>query len=429
MKISLFYIYYIILSISILSGNLFRVGIPFLEERSFPITFIDINSIFLCTISFYFMLLKYKNRLVISTPLKFYLLWIFIGVISLVVNSIFLKLNLKEFLYAMSYSMRYLSFIIISILLINLKPTLKYKQKSLNIFIYTSFILSVIGLIQYFTFSNLTDLWSVLISKGIYIPNPDPHVNRIVSTFLDPNFYASFIVMPIFLALDKFVNCRSIRNALILLTVSISFLLTFSRSGILCIIISFISIITIISIKKRNNGKNIKIFIGLFILLIMLYLLDIFLFNNYIFNRITQRFSFASTGGLDPSAEARIFSWERGIEVFLNHPFMGVGYNNYGNYVKYNYQFYGESTLFGNDSSLMLILSTTGIIGSLIFLIGYILMIKEHFNMYMKKNKLKSLLFAGYLIGLFVSSFFNNLLTYPAILCELFILYPLLRKA
>ena len=115
----------------------------------------------------------------------------------------------------------------------------------------------------------------------------------------------------------------------------------------------------------------------------------------------------------EQSASSRLNTWQQGLFLFQKFPILGVGFNSYRYGLKeYNLgdeQFLESHGSSSNDSSLLFIASTTGILG----LVAYLYFLRTLFkSSYGEKN---FILIAG-LVGLIVHSFFANSLFYPPIL-------------
>jgi O-antigen ligase len=311
--------------------------------------------------------------------------------------------------------------------------------------LYYTLVLVSIGFIIYYKFPYLTHLWAILLRYNIYFPNPDPHICRFVSTFFDPNFLAAFLVLPIIYLIYMITvgsKNEKIVGWIILFVVSRAFILTFSRSGYLTLGLSIVSLCimknrVVETFNKKILLRNIAFFVGITILFLCV---EEIMGGNTL-SRIVERWHIISNISeveskitVEPSAAARVENWKVGLEIFYEHPLIGVGYNNYGNVARYINQSIAESKLFGNDSSWILILATTGIIGFVIFLLGYVLAIINlikiyRSNLYKPNIRIMSSSLTVYLISLAVSTNFNNFLFYPPIMCQCFIIYAIICAA
>jgi len=280
----------------------------------------------------------------------------------------------KYFLYFLLFSLitgkfitvtSFLYFIRLTVLLsfFIFPPVFDKKFKNFFLLIVLSNI--IFGLIQYFIWPNFTYFDSL---------NWDPHLFRLVSTFFDPTFTGLIFLM--------FIITLFIQNfsTYYLIIPYIALSLTYSRSSLLSFIIAF----TYISTKIKNT----KIFfISLLILIITLFVLPRLEGEGTKLERVS-------------SIKAKIENYRQGIKLFSQHPVFGVGYNN----LKYarNESQNSSHAAFGFDSSLLTILTTTGLIGFILFILG------------LKQYLLKAdFLHRTLLIAILFHSLFSNSLLYP----------------
>lgn len=354
----------VLLTLSIISGQLIKL--PFGTHGG--LTLLDIAVIILCIwglLSTKFILLK--------PPLWIKASFIFavIALISLIYTP--LTLTKDEYFTSASYLIRFSLYIFFGWLIYsNVFPNLRKNIDHLLFF--SGATLAVLGLLQ-FTF--LPDL------RFLEKFGWDPHYFRTASTFLDPNFLGSFLVLTLLL----------VKNKYFFTLVFIALMLTFSRGAYLAFLTSFI----ILSFLKRS---------------LRLGIVTIILFLGLILGFSTYERLIAQPRNIDrtQSAQFRLGTWKQGWELFQKYPILGVGFNTYRYALKQHNlgdeQFlksHGAST---NDSSFLYVLATTGLIGFstyLLFLIAFL------------KMKTNYILLAG-VGGLVTQSFFANTLFYPHLL-------------
>jgi hypothetical protein len=224
----------------------------------------------------------------------------------------------------------------------------------------------IFGLIQYFFWPNFTYFNSL---------NWDPHLFRLVSTFLDPTFTGLIYLMFIITLYFIFPHAP---NYLIIPYIALS--LTYSRSSLL----SFICCFSYISIKLKNK----KIFLtSLIILTLTIFLLPRLEGEGSKLERTS-------------SIKAKIENYRQAIVLYKKSPIIGVGYNNLP-HVRDHLQANSHSNS-GFDGSLMTILTTTGIIGLILFCLG----LKQYFIS-------SDLLHKTLIIAIIIHSLFSNSLLYP----------------
>lgn len=262
------------------------------------------------------------------------------------------------------------------------------KEKILNFLVVISAITAAIGLIQLIVIPDI----AFLSQYGW-----DPHRNRVVSTWLDPNFLSSFLIIPfaiIISSLDSDIKSKDkkLGQLGLLAIVSLASLLTFSRSGLI-IFGAFLLLI-----GARYYQKAIILFFLTLIVGISLY------------SPARQRFF----GIINPdiTASARLISWSESLAIGFENSLKPIGYNNYSIYKNNIKIIEQKNSSFGADSSILLIFSTTGIIGLLLFIAPFFYSIL----MSIRSKKKKYFIFASAIIALVVGSNFNNLLLYPLII-------------
>lgn len=284
-----------------------------------------------------------------------FLNFIIFSLFSLIINLFFFKFSASTFFYWLRLS-SLLSFFIFPL---KLTPT---NQKVFH-YVLAAFIF--FGFLQYFLWPDLTSFSSL---------NWDPHLYRLVGTFLDPTFTA-LLVLLILLKLYYYFP-----NYLIIFLTYTALALTYSRSTLL----SFFIVFTYISIKKRNLLIFLSTFLIIFLTIILL-----------------PRMPGEGTKlERTSSIQAKIINYQQAFKSFSISPLFGIGYNNIPQ-ITNNSQSHSHS---GYDSSLLTIAVTTGAIGLYLFLCMFRLGSKP--NLYWR----------SLLLAIFIHSLFANSLLYPWIL-------------
>ncbi|MCW5198081.1 hypothetical protein F1Z41_07815 [Clostridium perfringens] len=162
----------------------------------------------------------------------------------------------------------------------------------------------MLGIIQIIIWPNSIDYYSFLSKFNIYLLNPDPHINRIISTYLDPNYLSAILIIPINLTLILILKEKKKLKFLISFLLLVATLIgTVSRSGLIGLAISLGITLTfsmIESIQKEIVFN--KIILLLFIILIII--IPMVIYFNLDSSRVLQRIiGFRD----DPSAIARFF--------------------------------------------------------------------------------------------------------------------------
>lgn len=377
----------LILTLALISGQLIRI--PFGINGG--ITLLDISVICLNI----FGLLK--SRFSLKKPplfLKIFFLFLAVCLISLFFTP--LHLGSLEYLSSLSYTIR-LGFYALFFWLV-ISNAFDPLQKKINrILIYCGLGLAILGLLQ---FIFLPDL-GFLSQDGW-----DPHFFRTVSTFFDPNFAGGFFVLTLLSIshpISYFGGGKTITPKILLLVFTITYLAlltTFSRSSYLMFLVSGLMLSFLKKSKKLLTTTSI------------LFLILLLSFQIY-----TQLVAKPRNINREESASFRLNTWQQGITLFQKSPIFGVGYNSYryaiAEYKLADNQFIQSHGASSNDSSILTILATTGIIGFSVYLLFLLTLIKSA----LKNN----LILVAAIVGLLIHSIFANSLFYPFILFWLFL--------
>lgn len=258
------------------------------------------------------------------------------------------------------------------------------------------FVFAVFGLFQYFLYPNLMNLrylgW-------------DDHLYRVFSTFFDPNFAGAFLGLVLLLFAYLLVSSKKFNreNIFILigfLTTSFAFFLTYSRSSYVSFIFSVLFFL-VLSKKKK-----------FVILTIMVFVLGLYFIPKNLKSEGVHLFRTASI-------VARSTEYTKSIQIFLENPTTGTGFNTY-RYVQQKIGFIkNENNKSHSDAGLpnsfLLVLATTGIIGFLSFTYLLFGLFKLASGIRKKNIYLYALLISSLALVL-VDSMFENAFFYPFIL-------------
>lgn len=330
------------------------------------------------------------------------LTFVFIALFSLLVNSF--NYDSNEVLISSLYLFRFVFYAFLYLVTYNLFKDQKDTPVKILLLI-ASLIIAVGGYVQY---TLVPDFSEFAASYGW-----DPHQQRVLSTFFDPNLLASFFVLVLALVFGKILTSKKLAElawwSAAGLVIVPAFVLTFSRTGYL----AFAALVLVFGFLRSRA--------------LLLCSIGLFLIALVTIPRISERIQ----GGfsLDESASARVVSWKNAWTVFADHPFIGVGFNTY----RYSQEQYGFLTGqnvetahsgAGSDSSLLLVAATTGGFGLLFFIMIFI---KEAYLAWgnFLRGKAIGLVTLGSLASLFISSQFVNGLFFPQIMAWYFILFAL----
>lgn len=368
----------IFLVLSILAGQLIKL--PVVGNLGPPL--LDIFIFFLCIIGTFKLRFKFKNP---PLFLKIGLAFILISIISLAFTP--LHLTFFEIGISFSYTLRLLFYILLCWIIYS-GCFITLKKNLISIFVYSGIGLSVLGLLQLIFLPNL-----FFLENGGW----DPHYFRTVSTFFDPNFTGAYSTLTLVLLTFYFRGKNEIKPKIfftIFTIVFLSLLTTFSRSSYLMFLVS--------GLLYAFLEKSKKLFFSTVILSFIL-LLGFQIYTQFV----------ANPRGIDreESASSRFNSWEQGLNLFQKFPILGVGFNTYRYAIQeYNLggkQFIQSHGSTSNDSSLLFVAATTGLLGFSIFLFFLLSIVKSSFPK-------KTFLIAA-MGGILIHSFFSNSLFYPFI--------------
>lgn len=357
------------------------------------------------TIVCLFYLLIIKKKIVLRPYMFYSLIFLFISLISLIYGS--RVLSLSNILISGMYLIRLSLYVLVSILTYQLVNLFKdYREQLINIMLFSSLFVAISGFIQLVIFPNLSNLPPEL--------GWDPHINRLTSTFFDPNFVGGYLVLSIVLFYYKISSINKTKSfskyfgLYFTLVVLLSALfLTFSRSSWLMFAI-FIFILGLFKSKK--------LLIVTIVLMFLIY---------YFIPRVQTRLS----GVTDPSdsARLRLVSWKNTSSIAKDNLFLGVGFNAF-RYAQEKYGYFDYRDLSGghagsgSDSSLLLVLATTGVIGFLSFCFMLIDVLKKSFTTYLDSHTTLSLVLFISVSSLLIHSQFVNSLFFPQIMLWLWTL-------
>lgn len=323
----------------------------------------------LAFVSLLYIILTNKKCLSALNPLKDFLLVALFSLLYSVFN--FKSLDV---LVGSLYLLRVISYFYLYKLSFNIiKENSKLKPTILNSLLLVSFAVSIFGWIQYFLYPDLTSLKYI---------GWDDHLFRLVGTFLDPGFTSLIIV---FGAVISFVKKKYLLLAFFITTLAF----TYARAGYL----AFVATLFFASLIFK---KSKAFLISLACFLVVIFLLPKPAGEGVNLERIY-------------SISSRISNYKETLEIFRKSPVFGVGFNNIclAKKVYFNEENLNSHSCSGSDSSLLLILATTGIIGFTVFVSTFtriLLTLKKGF--YTK-------VFLALLSAVFVHSFFVNSLFYP----------------
>lgn len=286
--------------------------------------------------------------------------------------------GLTGFLY-LTRLIAYFIFLQMNILL--LKKGLIQVKTIKNLLLISLFFTAILGLVQYAFYPDLRSLKHL---------GWDDHYGRLTGTFLDPGFMGIIMVFAFLLSTDHFHNTKNKYylglSGIFILTVS----LTFSRASYLSLLFALVFLS-----KNIISRRMVGVLVGLFLL----------------FLPILPRFSSEGTQLLRTSTIiARLDNYQTSFDIIRNQPLFGIGYNNLCEYkraklIEKNYQ---SNACSGLDSSILLLIATSGVAGLVFFADDL-----SKFSKKLDPTKIDSNIVKIAFASLLVHSVFTNSLFYP----------------
>lgn len=288
-----------------------------------------------------------KNAVVMDNFGKLIIVYLFVSILSFS-KSVSISASINELLRFLSYILLYY------IIIFDIREREDVKNIMLML-IAACILVSVFGLIQYFTGFGL--------SKDYIVEYGSVESRRIPSTMYNPNNFAAYLMLTSFpiLLFGLYTKDRKYRISLIALfcLMAVNLLLTFSRGAWVGFALSA-AVLAIV-----YNPRVLYIIAGVSV-------------PSLFINSIRERFLSIFTLTSDSNV-TRLRLWQTGLKMAHENPILGVGLGNsiyrYDEYIKrfpqldtvYHY------TMYPLHNSYIKVLAETGVIGLAAFLliIGY----------------------------------------------------------
>lgn len=188
-------------------------------------------------------------------------------------------------------------------------------------------------------------------NNGIRVTTMSRHNN--------PNKLGMIIVLGTFSLLQDYerFNKRLFINFILLAAFSYTVILTASRKMFLALVV-LIVMWAIRFFRTEVSGRcTWRKGVGIFLLLASGVGVIYFFVNNYSSTALFARMGFLSTGSY--SLDSRAIMYKEAVQLWLEHPFFGIGYAQFGEYTSTHYIY--------SHSTYAEILSCTGAIGTVLF--------------------------------------------------------------
>jgi len=307
-------------------GSIYRSGIN--------LYLYDIFALISCIL---LLLIIIKNK-IFEVNLPFLILQTLFGFLILVSLFSYSLLGYEESMKAILYLIRFgVYFFLLYFVYLIIKSSLVSFVSFKNLLTANFIFLVFLCFVQWVFFQDLG-----VFEKFGY----DPHFNRLVGPFMDPNFLGFFLVLYLI------INAPFIKSYFILYFGSILILLTQSRSAL----ITFFGFIIFWIIYKRN----IHYFL---VLLIMLF----GIFGSQIISRIEH------TSRANDSVNLRFESYQNGLNLAYFSDYLGIGMNNYKVYQKSFLMTFNDTNSSNfNDSSWISVMVFGGVIAVFLLFLFFV---------------------------------------------------------
>lgn len=262
------------------------------------------------------------------------------------------------------------------------------KKNMVQLMLIDIFIISILGWLQYFIYPDLRQLKAL---------GWDDHLNRLVSTFLDPAFTGIILVLGFILG---YFSLKNIKIKLVYLqTIFISLLFTYSRASYLSLFLVFFGFLL------YKSKKTIFLLVSMYILTLLL---------------------LPRPGGSGAELERlhsinlKIQNYKESMVLINSSPLVGFGFNNLC-LVKEN--LLTSHSCYGLDNSFLFIIATTGIMG----LIFYFEIIRQ--LLYSTAKNTYGRIFVYSVVALTFHTLFTNTFFYNFVLGWLALLIAISRSS
>ena len=343
---------YLVMLLYIVGGNFLTINL--LPGARLPVRVAELASVVFCLC----FLPRYGLHL--HRHEKMVSIWLGIGIVASLIGTPLFGYTASELVYGVFYPLRIALVIVTTNLVVTI---LKEAGKSVFFVVELGFVVvCAIGFFQLAFYPVAYD-WYAATGQPV-TSETDPHIGRLVSTYVDPNFLSACLLVPMAMALFGWRETGKWVHAVFALVYLVAIIDTVSRSGLggLAIVVAFFCLT---ELRAPTWKKNLGAFV-------VAAITAVYLFASS--NRVVTRIA---TTADDPSALARVGSWDIGLNVLTYNPVTGIGYNMIGAFrTSFLGQTISSSTGYGNDSSLLLILIATGIVGFAFFAACVVLSVK-----------------------------------------------------
>lgn len=318
-----------------------------------------------------------------------------LGFLLIVILSLLLtipRLESREVLVSSLYLLRLFAYGLFYITICNLIKTTKEHLLIRQSLILIGIMMAFFGWLGYFLFPDIRSLLNL---------GWDEHYQRIIGTFLDPNFLGIILVLALISVVFNFLKKKNFNWILLLGFLFLTLLFTYSRSSYLAFLAGMGTISLIFRQPRFLMIPAVLLLAGIFLLP----------------RPDGEGVRLERTA----SNMARLENWQESLQFVKESPLFGVGFNTL-RFVRERQgllnEKYGVShASFGVDNSFLFVLATTGIVGLITFL-----------SLLVKISKTSPVILSS-IIAVSIHSLFNNSLFYPWVMGWLILLLSTTSKS
>jgi O-antigen ligase len=245
----------------------------------------------------------------------------------------------------------------------------------------------------------------------------DPQEHRLVSSFLDPNIAAGYVLLFGVIAFSLYVE--GLRKWVWGLAVLfLALLMTLSRGGLLGFGIGIL--LVLFRTNRSSRKRAYSLLIPTLLVMAIAYAIS---------SADIQQLD--KLGVTDDSAMMRLARWNFGLNIVKERPIVGVGFNTLGFVFERMGIDQRGAGAFGFEGDLIVILALTGVIGLALYLNIYRIVFRNAIRSALQSpDQFKRALARGTgaaTFGLLVSSCFSQIILFPAIMACMWTLWGIME--
>jgi hypothetical protein len=352
-----------------------------------------------------------SNRTPLARIPNFWFFAVFVGwsVFSLIFNYVRFGLGIKDTLLSGLYLVRWIQYALLYFIVYELAPRREQLKRILGWLFAGGVVFAIFGIVQSIF---LPDFALMIYPDARPSIDWDIQGHRLVSTLLDPNIAAGYILIFVMIALSFYLH-RMKGWFWICMTLLTALALTLSRGGVLGFIIGLF-----VLLSGAARKRALKVLVVLVLLGVVLY--------PALKPELEERERLTLE---NESALIRIADWLRMFEIVRDNPIAGIGFNTFG-FVGLNYGIANEGAVaFGLEGDLFMILVMTGVVGLILYLGIFWRMLGKLKQLRQSSNEVWDKAFSQGMKAAFwailASGFFTTLLLYPEIMGIIWVLWAI----